>query len=160
MAVDAGKGVSTLAILAVLISTGHASVRSQIQSQYRRWAKAAVSNDVDTVLSILAPDYALHTYTGTTISRDKYEASLRKRKAENKSASQYQTKINSVKVAGETAAVVSDETSQAVSLDPVTNKKVKLIHIHRYLDTWVHLSGRWRLRNTVTTVESTTVAPL
>jgi hypothetical protein len=145
---------------AVLVSVGQASARTDIQRQYKRWARAAVSNDVDTILSILAPDYALHTYTGTTIKRADYEASLRKRKAANKPATAYQTKINSVQVEGPTALVVSDETSEAVSLDPVTNKKVRLIHIHRYLDTWIKSGKLWRLRTTITKVESTTVAPV
>ena len=141
----------------MLACYGTASVRSDIQRQYHRWAKAALSNDVDTILSILAPDYTLHTYTGTTIARSDYEASLRKRKAANKPATAYKTKINSVKVDGSTASVISDETSEAVSLDPVTNKQVKLIHIHRYLDTWVRSGNIWRLRTTITQIESTTV---
>jgi hypothetical protein len=117
-------------------------------------------NDVDTILSILSPDYTLHTYTGTTIVRKDYEASLRKRKASNKPATIYQTKIAKVSVEGEKALVISDETSAVVSLDPVTSRKVKLIHIHRYLDTWIRLSAKWRLQSTVTQVESTTVVRL
>jgi ketosteroid isomerase-like protein len=146
-------------LTAGFVSSAQASVRADIQRQYHRWAKAALSNDVDTILSILAPDYTLHTYTGTTIARADYEASLRKRKAANKPATAYQTKINSVRVGGSTASVISDETSEAVSLDPITNKKVKLIHIHRYLDTWIRSGGLWRLRTTITQIESTTVLP-
>jgi len=116
-----------------------------------------VNNDVETILSILAPDYTLHTYTGTTIKRADYETSLRKRKAAKKPATAYETKIASVQVTGATASVVSDETSKTASLDPITNKRVKLIHIHRYLDTWVRSGRVWRLQKTVTTLESTKV---
>ena len=146
-------------LIGAAASAAHGSVRTDIQRQYARWAKAAISNDVDTILSILAPDYELHTYTGTVIKRTDYEASLRKRKAANKPATAYKTRIASVKVEGGTACVVSDEASEAVSVDPVTGKRVKLIHIHRYLDTWIRSGPVWRLRTTVTTVESTTVAP-
>jgi len=154
------KRLTFVVVLTAILGSGAcASVRSDIQRQYTRWARAALSNDVDAILSILAPDYSLHTYTGTTINRTDYEASLRKRKAANKPATAYETKINNVTVEGSTALVISDETSEAVSLDPVTNKKVKLIHIHRYLDTWIRSGKGWRLRTTITKVESTTVAP-
>jgi hypothetical protein len=137
-----------------------ASVSGDIDRQYKRWGRAALTNDVDTILSILAPDYTLHTYTGVTIPRKDYEASLRKRKASGKPATAYVTKIAKVTVEGKKALVISDETSATVSKDPITNQKVKLIHIHRYLDTWVRGGSAWRLRSTVTQVESTTVVKL
>lgn len=133
----------------------HASVRSDIERQYKRWAKAALTNDVDTILEVLSPEYTLRTYAGQTILRKDYEASLRKRKAANQPSSAYETKIVSLEVKGETAMVISDETSEKDSVDPITNKKVKLIHLHRYLDTWVKMGRAWRLRSTYTQTEST-----
>lgn len=152
---------STSFFVSVLVcASALGSVRSDIDHQYKRWGRATVKNDVDTILSILSPDYTLHTYTGTTIPRKDYEASLRKRKASKKPATAYQTKIAKVTVEGKKALVISDETSAVVSVDPVTSRKVKLIHIHRYLDTWVRQSSKWRLQTTVTQVESTTVVRL
>ncbi len=136
-----------------------ANVSSDIDHQYKRWGRATLSNDVDTICSILAPDYTLHTYTGVTIGRKDYETSLRKRKASGKPATAYVTKIAKVTVEGKKALVISDETSATVSKDPITNRNVKLIHIHRYLDTWIR-AGTWRLQSTVTQVESTTVVKL
>jgi uncharacterized protein DUF4440 len=143
--------------LAAMVAQG--SVRSDIDRQYKRWAKAAVTNDVDTILAILAPDYTLHTYTKMVIPRKDYEVSLRKRKASGKPAAAYQTKIVSVTVEGSKASVISDETSDTYSQDPITNKKLKLIHTHRYLDTWIKMGSSWRLQTTITQVEATKVVP-
>lgn len=148
------------ALLFVCAGFASASVKSDIDRQYKRWGKAALVNDVDTILNVLTPDYTLHTYTGTVIPRVKYEASLRKRKAENKPATVYETSMASISVTGDVAKVISDETSNNMSVDPITNKKLKLIHIHRYLDTWVRTKGVWRLQTTITQVESTKVVPV
>lgn len=141
-------------------ASARGSVKDDIGRQYKRWAKAALVNDVETILAILAPDYTLHTYTGKIIARKDYEASLRKRKADNKPATAYDTQIAGVTVEGDTAKVISDETSANFSVDPITNKKLKLIHIHRYLDTWIKQQGGWRLQTTITQVESTKIVPV
>jgi len=140
-----------------LVCPLQASVKDDIDHQYKRWGRAALVNDVETILSVLAPDYTLHTYTGTVITRKDYEASLRKRKASNKPATVYVTKMFSLAVEGATAKVISDETSENPSVDPITNKKLRLIHIHRYQDTWIKSNGAWRLQTTITQVESTKV---
>ena len=142
------------------MSLANASVKDDIDRQYKRWGRAALVNDVDTVLAILAPDYVLHTFTGTAIARKDYEVSLRKRKAANKPATVYETSMADISVTGDTALVTSDETSNNISVDPITNKKVKLVHIHRYHDTWIRIRGVWRLQTTITTVESTKVVPI
>jgi ketosteroid isomerase-like protein len=153
-----GKSLVLLVALTAASITP-ASVRNDIDRQYHRWAKAAPANDVETILSILAPDYTLRTFTGKTITRPEYEASLWKRKAANKPSAAYVTKIASVSPKGDTTEVISDETSETPSTDPITNKRLRLIHIHRYLDTWVRIDSVWRLRSTVTQVESTKVVP-
>jgi len=142
------------------LTAANASVRDDIDHQYKRWGRAALVNDVDTILAILAPDYTLHTYAGTVIPRKNYEASLKKRKAENKPATVYETSMAGITVNKDVAQVISDETSNNITLDPITNKKMKLIHIHRYQDRWVKIQGVWRLQTTITTVETTKVAPL
>lgn len=138
-------------------SIAHGTVRDDIEKQYQRWAKSTLTNDVDAVLGVLAPDYTLKTYSGQVIQRKDYEASLRKRKAAKKPATAYVTKMASCEVLGSMANVISDETSLTESVDPVTNKKVKLLHTHRYLDTWIRVGNAWRIRSTVTQVESTKV---
>lgn len=147
-------------ILTTLISTivvlqPVQGVRTQIERQYERWARAAKTNDVETILAILTPDYTLKPYTGDVIPLMKYEASLRKRKKENKPVDAYETKIIDLTVTGKTARVTSDETSRKATVDPINKSRVSIVHIHRYLDTWVLMAGKWRLRSTVTTKEIT-----
>ena len=150
----------TMGCALVLSNTAFATVKDDIDRQYKRWGRAALVNDVDTILAILAPEYVLHTYSGKAITHREYEASLRQRKAANKPATVYETSMADITVSSDTALVTSDETSNNVSVDPITNKKVKLVHVHRYKDTWVRIRGVWRLRNTLTTVETTTVVPI
>lgn len=144
-------------IVICLSHSVQASVRNDIERQYKRWSQAALVNDVDTILAVLAPDYTLHTFTGVVVSRKEYESSLRKRKASQKAATVYDTQIKSLTVDGINAKVISDETSENASMDPITKKKLRLIHIHRYLDTWIRSNGSWRLQTTITQVESTKV---
>lgn len=135
------------------------SVRAAIDRQYKKWAKASVQNDVKGILAGLTSDYTLKTSTGKVIDRKTYENSLRKRKASGKSGSAYTTKIADLKVTGSTAVVISDEESVSTSRDPITKEPLKMIHTHRYLDTWVRSRSVWRLRSTVTQSESTKVVP-
>ncbi len=134
------------------------SVRRQIERQYQNWATAALTNDVDGVLSILAPSYTLTTFDGKVIPLEKYEVSLRKRKASGQKPDGYKTSIESLDVKGDGAVVISLETSIKDTPDPITNKIQKLVHVHQYRDTWSHESGSWKLVSTVTLVEKTSVA--
>ncbi len=147
-------------MLAMIFGLCSASVRRDIEGQYKRWESAALTNDVESILLVLAPNYTLHTYTGTVVTREAYEASLRKRRASKQPPTVYQTQIASVVVKGTVASVISDETSAKISIDPVTSKKLKMIHIHRYLDTWTKIGRSWRLQKTVTQIESTKVVPI
>ena len=148
------KYALTISLLA-LAALVNASPRTEIEQQYKRWGKAALKNDADTILSILAPEYTLKTYAGKVISRKDYATSLRKKKAEGKPIDAYETKILSVKIVAGTAQVTSDETTKKRTKDPITGKSVVILHIHRYLDTWVRSGGVWRLRSTVTQQELT-----
>lgn len=140
-------------------SLASASVKTDIDRQYKRWAKAAVANDVETILGIMAPDYTLKTYAGVVVDHQKYEASLRKRREAKQPTDAYRTEIYSLSVKGKIATVISDETSEKPTVDPLTNEKLNMMHIHRYLDTWVKLGKDWRLRSTVTQLESTKIVP-
>ena len=135
-------------------------VRRTIQNQYKRWSRAALTNDVESILTILAPNYTLHTYSGKVIDHKTYESSLRERKKQNKPASVYDTHIERMSIHGDNAIVVSNETSSNTSVDPITNKKLRLMHIHKYSDSWVKIRGEWRLQKTITQAESTKVVPL
>lgn len=149
--------VISLGLLATLSS---ASIRSDIEGQYKRWATAAKTNDVDTILSILTPSYTLRTYTGKVISYADYRASLEKRKRTNQPSDAYETSIHALTITVSSAEVISDETSSKESQDPVTGKKLRIIHIHRYRDLWLKAGATWRLNSTETQQESTKVVPL
>ena len=153
----------TILFLAVLVSgrslgAAAPSTRTQIDGQYKRWVAASLRLDVDGVLAILAPDYSLQTFDGKLIPRQMYEKSLRARKAKGQRPASYKTSIESLSQTGDTASVISLETSITDTPDPVTQKVQKVIHIHQYRDTWNHLEGAWKLSSTVTLLEKTTVA--
>ncbi len=147
-----------LTLLATLSFGGGRSIRATIEGQYKRWVAASLHNDVDGVLAILTPDYTLTTFDGKVIPLSKYEVSLRKRKASGQKPASYQTSIQSLSVAGPVATVISNEISTNTALDPITNKTQRLEHMHQYRDIWVRTQGTWRLSQTVTLLEKTTVA--
>jgi len=149
----------SLIFLIVSVALCAASVRSAIERQYQRGVKATLSNDVDTVLAILTPDYTIKTYTGQVIQFKVYASGLKKKKASGQKPSAYTTKIKDLKVNGSTATVISLETTVTTAVDPITNEKKKLLHTHQYLDTWVKMASVWRLKSTVTQTETTTVEP-
>lgn len=141
-----------------MTSPAAASVRSQIQTQYRRWARATLANDAEAILNGLAPAYTLKTFTGKVIDRKTYEQSLRKRKANpGKPLSSYTTRMASIEVLGPRAHVISEESSSSKAVDPITQKRIRLVHIHQYLDTWVKSARSWLLQSTVTQKEITRV---
>jgi|SRR5579862_8432522 len=152
------KRPALLLPLLLLAAISFASrTRSQIELQYKRWARAALSNDVDGVLAILSPNYALKTFDGKVIALKDYATSLRKRKASGKKPATYTTSIESLSQQGNAVIVISLETSITQTPDPITNKLQKLIHVHQYRDTWLRASGSWKLATTVTLIEKTTI---
>ena len=123
-----------------------------IQVQYDRWSSAYVRNDVDVLLDILAPDYELTAFSGSKISRPKYEASLRHRKeAGVVDSSTYMTKIQRIALTVNEATIVSFE----VITTPDASTKITTVHTHVYDDRWVILEGAWRLKTTKTLEEKT-----
>jgi hypothetical protein len=88
---------------------------------------------------------------------DMYRASLLKRKATGQKTKAYTTSIQSLTVSGNAAKVISLENMITGAKDPITGKTQSIIHIHRYLDTWINMSGVWKLQSTATQLESTTI---
>jgi hypothetical protein len=148
--------VLSLALLVLAPSaSAHSSVRKALERQYQTWAHAAVKNDVDRILGILAPEYTLTTFAGKVIPYDKYKKSLFARKASGKPSTAYTTRICDLSVAKRVATVRSEEISISVARDPILQKDVKIVHTHQYIDKWRHTGRAWRLCSTVTTLERT-----
>jgi hypothetical protein len=62
------KAAIACALILAVGSAWGSSAKVQISRQYKRWAHAALTNDVATVLAILTPDYTLRTYKGKTVA--------------------------------------------------------------------------------------------
>lgn len=144
-----------LALLTLNLLPCRASIREELQKQYDRFAKAYVQNDVETLLSILAPDYTLKDSKGKTTTFAQYKDILKKRKADNKKTSAYKTILTDVKVKGETALATTMEKNDTTEDDPNTGELRKVVHIHQYKDTWIRLKGGWRLKRTESAGERT-----
>jgi ketosteroid isomerase-like protein len=129
-----------LALLGVVwcfLAWAHASdSRQAIKLQYDRFAKAYVANDVETMLSVLAPDYRLIDASGRTVPRKEYEKTLRARRRKGTRTPTYEVTIRSFRQSGDRAEVTSEE----VSLDAKGKR-----HVHRYNDSWRQSRGVWLL---------------
>jgi hypothetical protein len=150
--------LARFAVLSVVLVAGshaRASVRTALERQYQAWARAAVTNDVDRILGILAPEYTLKTFAGKVITYDNYKKSLLARKAAGKPSTAYTTRICDLSVAGHAATVRSEEISISLAQDPILLKNVKIVHTHQYIDRWREQGRVWRLCSTVTTLEKT-----
>ena len=141
--------------LMAMSSVAHTVVRKALERQYQSWAHAAVTNDVDRILAILAPEYTLKTFAGKVITYDNYKKSLLARKAAGKPSTAYTTRICDLTVAPHAATVRSEEISISLAKDPILLKDVKIVHTHQYIDRWREQGRVWRLCSTVTTLEKT-----
>ncbi len=149
---------SILSVAAVVLAPSahaHSTVRKALERQYQAWAHAAVKNDVDCILGILAPEYTLTTFAGKVIPYANYKKSLLARKASGKPSTAYTTRICDLSVASRSATVRSEEISISVARDPILQKDVKIVHTHQYIDKWRNTGRVWRLVSTVTTLEKT-----
>jgi hypothetical protein len=150
--------LSILGVAAVLLvpsAQAHSTVRKALERQYQTWAHAAVKNDVDRILGILAPEYTLTTFAGKVIPYANYKKRLLARKASGKPSTAYTTRICDLSVASRFATVRSEEISISEARDPILQKDVKIVHTHQYIDKWRHTGQAWRLVSTVTTLEKT-----
>ncbi|HLO97340.1 MAG TPA: nuclear transport factor 2 family protein [Fimbriimonas sp.] len=125
-------GVASLAL---------ADTKSDIQSQYDRFAKAYVKNDVSTMLSIVSPNYTLVNEEKKLITLAEYKVQLEKRRKAGKKNKAYTVTILSLKQRGNEVSV---ETMETITTGPGTTKK------HHYLDGWVRTEAGWRLISTET----------
>ncbi len=132
------RALASLA-LACLPLLAPAQVRSAIQAQYDRFAKAYVANDVEAMLKILAPEYTLKNAEGEVKTRREYERTLRGRAARGRTTQLYKVRIVSLEVRGDRAEVRSHEVSSG---------KDGKEHVHVYQDTWRRVKGVWRLAAT------------
>jgi len=130
-----------------------ATARAAIQTQYNRWSKAYMANDVPTLLDVLTPDYTLKTAKGALITHSEYAVMLDIRKKKHSDTKRYSTEISRMTLKGKVAAIYSRETTTNVETDPKSGRQVPLSYQHDYIDVWVLASGKWRLRSTVTQKE-------
>jgi len=140
-------------LLAVVVLSGTATVKAEIQRQYDRWSKAYIANDVPVLLSILTPDYRLTTVDKTVVDHAEYEAKIRLRSEMRADPTSYSTQIISLAVKDGEADVRAVETMESHLEKP----RRTVFHRHHYLDHWVHPRKAWLLKSTVTVGESTTV---
>jgi len=137
--------------------TNEALVQKQIQARYDAWSKAYMANDVETLLSILAPDYVLKMSNGNTLSHDEYKVVLEQRKAKGQDTTKYATQIIRVNLHGTTAAIWSRETMTQKGKDPNTGKPEDIQYQHDYIDIWTFANGRWLLEGTTTQKEQSKI---
>jgi ketosteroid isomerase-like protein len=135
------KKLGFFLLLSTVTATCRADVRSEIQANYDRFAKAYVQNDVKTMLAIVSPDYTLVNEDKKLITLSEYKVQLEKRRKEGKKSQLYTVKIVSLKQNGNE---VSIETMETVTSGPGAAKK------HHYLDGWVRTPSGWRLISTET----------
>ena len=130
-----------------------ATVRKAISTQYLRWSKAYVKNDVPVLLDILSSDFKLKTETGKVLSRKQYEAILHKRKSKTPEQLKYSIVIEKLSVKGRVATVYSKETQSETdeSVNPETVSHDT--HVHIYLDRWIRVGKEWKMQYSETLKE-------
>jgi len=154
------KIVATLgwALAATALSGTQSNAWKAIQAQYYRWSKAYMTNDIDTLLDILAPEYTLTNVNKDVMTYPTYKAYLRLRKNGPKDTTRYSTEIRKLTVKGSNADVDSIETMLTVRPDK-SGQVLESTHRHEYQDRWrfYEFENKWRLVSTVTVKETTTV---
>ncbi|HWA84495.1 MAG TPA: nuclear transport factor 2 family protein, partial [Fimbriimonadaceae bacterium] len=140
-------------------SKSEAEVKKQIQAQYNVWSAAYMKNDVDTLLSILTPDYSIKASNGNLITHSEYEVILNQRKKKGYDATHYSTAILRVTLHGDIAAVWSRETSTIHGKSPQTGKIADTQYQHDYVDVWDFVNGKWLLKSTATLHETAQIKP-
>lgn len=132
---------AVLSSFLALDTVAHGQARAAIQSQYDRFAKAYVKNDVPTMLKILRPKYVITNEQGVAKSYKEYRKQLEDRKKSGKTSQAYTVQIEKLTREGDTATV---ETSE------VTTAKDGTETVHKYLDVWQKSGSKWQLVSTKT----------
>jgi hypothetical protein len=132
-----------LAFVLILLAVAAAPAQTwkSIQSQYDRFAKAYVANDVKAMLGILSSTYTLTNEDGRTIDYKAYKAQLEERKERGLVSSAYTVQILSLDRKGDTATLATKEVTKGIGGTE---------HVHRYRDVWKLEQGVWRLASTTT----------
>ena len=128
--------------------------RKQIQAQYDRWSTAYMARDIDTLLSILSPDYTLTSVDNDVLSYGGYKAYLELKRKSPQDNTEYRTHILKLILKKAHAVVTSEETMTTSTPGP-SGKKLVSVHKHVYLDTWTYQGRVWHLQSTATQREST-----
>jgi len=114
-----------------------------------------MANDVDTLLSILSPDYVLTNVQKEATSYKVYKAYLELRRKAPKETTVYKTRIKSLTLHGSLADVDSLEDMTTAKPKPGSRTLLKSVHTHEYLDVWKFDGKTWLLQSTKTVREST-----
>jgi hypothetical protein len=112
---------------------------AEVQQQYDRYAKAYVQNDVETMLSILAPEYKLVKEDGKVVDRAEYKKTLLLRRERNERTSAYTV---SFRVISFRQGVLTVESREVQKGSDGAN------HAHVYRDRWRKMNGVWKLLST------------
>ncbi|MHB8636979.1 MAG: nuclear transport factor 2 family protein [Fimbriimonadaceae bacterium] len=135
------------------VAQTEAQARKAIQAQYNAWSKAYMAHDLGTLFAILAPGYTIKTAQGTTISASEYAVMLKLRKQKRSDTTHYSTELLRITLRHGVAAVWSRETTTDQVMNGKTGKIEPTSYLHDYVDLWVFLGGKWRLKGTVTQKE-------
>lgn len=136
-----------------------ADAKQEIQVRYNEWSKAYMANDVDTLTSILTPDYTIKTAKGALIARSEYDVMLNIRKEKHSDTTRYSTELLRITLREGVAAIYSRETTTNPQKNEKTGKMESLTYQHDYIDVWVNTGGKWLLRSTVTLKEQPLTSP-
>ena len=142
--------------LAVLLLSGRASLKEELQGRYNMWSKAYVALDAAKLEAMLAPGYELVDSRNQTTKREDYVAYLRTRAKLPPDGIKTSTLVRSVRVvSAEEAEAIAVETMESLAVNPKTALPERCLHRHEYLDQWNRMGGQWLLSRTVTRREST-----
>lgn len=130
-----------IVLCASLASVALCQTRAAIQAQYDRFAKAYVVNDAKAMLSILAPEYRLINESQNVTTRAAYAKRLWERQKSGVKNKAYTVEIQSLKVRGHRATVLTHEVTEG----PDGERRV-----HKYRDVWRRTGGVWKLASTTT----------
>ena len=109
---------------------------SQVRALERKWQRALVNKDVDTISSLLASDFVATSSTGKVGSKTTLLNAIRRDKNEYKSAD---ARNMSVRMLGPRVAVVTGIATETGTTPDGRSFK----NSRRFTDTWMLRNGKW-----------------